>query len=230
MTVRRGKIGLYSEKTRKLQRKLSFEAFGLTFKDAMFYLYLGSDVNDLPDINDIQCKVFYEVPDRAYELLPKGIPIGVEPDMESSMDFSRFGLISPMTSEKTFRVHIDDFETLGREIVVGDVFELPFFSKDGKQALWEVTDVDLKLEYEKFIAILKATPLTDARTTANIAKNRDMDDMMSDIMIDADEQYADIVPTQDLVYKEEDIVPSEVDYRDKDQSNFLDNINTIFNG
>jgi len=230
MAARRGKIGVYSEKTRKLQRKLSFETFGLSFKDARFYLYLGSADSVVPDIDDIACKVFYEVPDRAYDPIPKDIPIGVEPDMESSMDFSRFGLISPLTSEKTFRVHIDDFETLGREAIVGDVFELPFFEKDGKKALYEITDVDLKLEYEKFIAIIKATPLTDARTTAAIDKNRGNDFMMSDIMDEADEQYSEVVPSLEPAYDPIDVVETEVDYRKQDQVSFLDDPDTIFNG
>lgn len=230
MSVRRGKIGLYSDKTRTLQRKLSFEAFGLTFKDALFFLYLGSAESVTPDIDDIQCKVFFEIPDRAYDPVPKGIPIGVEPDMEASMDFSRFGLISPLSNEKTFRVHIDDFETLGREIIVGDVFELPFFEKNGKRAQWEVVDVDLKLEYEKFIAIIKASPLSESRTVAGIDKNRDNDDLFSDIMDDADNQYSEIVPSQDLVYNPDTPTPSEVDYRKENQSDFLDDPNTTFNG
>jgi hypothetical protein len=150
--------------------------------------------------------------------------------MESSMDFSRFGLISPLTSEKTFRVHIDDFETLGREAIVGDVFELPFFEKDGKKALYEITDVDLKLEYEKFIAIIKATPLTDARTTAAIDKNRSNDFMMSDIMDEADEQYSEVVPSLDPAYDPIDVVETEVDYRKQNQASFLDDPDTIFNG
>jgi hypothetical protein len=226
--VRRGKIGVYSDKTRSFQRRLTFETFGLTFKDAFFYKYLGAV--DGVDENDISCKVFYEIPDRAYESTPIGIPIGVDPDMESSMDFSRFGLISPLTDEKTFRVHIDDFETIGRDIIIGDVFELPFFTRNDRKALWEVTDVDLKISYEKFVAVIKASPLTDARTTAKIDMNGDMGDMLSDIMDDAIVQYGDIVPSQDLVFKEEDVVRGDVDYRTTITKDFLDDPDTIFNG
>ena len=226
--ARRGKIGVYHNKTRSLQRRLSFESFGLTYKDAEFFLYLGPE-GDV-GIDNISNKVFFEVPDRAYAPVAKSIPIGVEPDVESAMDFSRFGLINPLSTEKSFRIHIDDFKTLGREVIVGDVFELPFFSKDDKRALFEVTDVDLKLEYEMFIAIVKASPLSKSRRSAGIDMNRDEELLISGIMTDADFQYNEVVPSNNGVFEPEDVVDSVVDYRDEKQRSFLDDPTATFNG
>ena len=114
-----GKIGVYGSKTRTLQRRISFEAFGLTFKTAFVYRYLGSRANAAPDIDDIQTKVFFEVPDRAYSDVPIEIPVGMEPLPETKTDFSRFGLINPLQDETRFRFHIDDFQPLTRELIVG---------------------------------------------------------------------------------------------------------------
>lgn len=224
---RRGKIGVYGPKTRRLQRRLSFEAFGLTFKDANVYMYLGSRSSVNPHINDIQTKVFYETPDRAYDVNPKAIPIGVDPLPEAKTDFSRFGLIDPLSDEQMFRMHIDDFAILGRELIIGDVFELPFFSKNNKLAFWEVTDVDLNSEYEKFIAIIHATPLSSARTTREIPIEQSNDDLMDDIMAGAEEQYSDQVPVDRDVFDE---TPEKepVDYRNPLQSSFLDDITKEF--
>jgi hypothetical protein len=121
-------IGVYGDKTRRFQRKLTRDLFGLSFKSANVYKYLGSRENPEPDIDDIQNKVFFEVPDRAYSGSPKTINIGMDPMRAEKMDFSRFGLINPIQDEQTFRVHVDDMEEcLGRWVIVGDVFEIPFF-------------------------------------------------------------------------------------------------------
>lgn len=228
MAARRGKISVYGPKTRALQRRLSFEAFGLSYKDAKVYRYLGP-VDD-EGIDNIQCKVFYEVPDRAYDTAPVDIPIGMEPLPEMKTDFSRFGLINPLSDETTFRVHIDDFDTIGRDLIVGDVFEMPFFSDKGK-ALYEVTDVDLKSSYEKFIAIIHAVPLGDSRTNASLDSvvNRD-DGAIVDIMRqEAEEQYNENVPTEELSYDRNEVqTDSEVDPRNKTQKSFLDDPDAEF--
>lgn len=222
MAARRGKISVYGKKTRKLQRRLSFEAFGLSYKDARVYKYLGP-VDD-EGIDNIQCKVFYETPDRAYQTTPVDIPIGMEPLPEMKTDFSRFGLINPLSDETMFRVHIDDFETIGRELIVGDVFEMPFFSDKGK-ALYEITDVDLKSMYEKFIAIVHAVPLGDSRSNASLDPVVDRDDgAIVDIMKqEADEEYSEIVPTNEFNFdRDEEPFEEEVDSRNKNQKSFLD--------
>lgn len=220
---RKGKIGVYGIKTRLLQRKLTYEVFGLTFKEAGVYLYLGDKNTTLPDINTFNSKVFFEVPDRLYTKFPIGIPVGMEVQQENKTDFSRFGLISPLTDETIFRFHIDDFDALGREMVVGDVFEVGFFEKGGKKAMWEVTDIDLKSEYEKYICIVSATVLESSRAMADIPFNRDNSSLMDDIMTDADAQYSEIIPAQDVNYiVDEEVIASEVDYRDEIQKGFLD--------
>lgn len=230
-----GKIGVYGSKTRKMQRRLSFEAFGLTFKIAEVYRYLGSRANDEPNINDIQNKVFYEVPDRAYDPVPVEIPIGVEPIMEGKMDFSRYGILSPLSNENMFRVHIDDFIQIGRPLIIGDVFEIDFFNNTddpfptdkNERRFWEITDVDLKTSYEKYIAIIYATPLSKNRTTREIGVDFDHSNLMDSVMDAAREDYSDVVKNPDPEYVENP--PKEtVDLRDEQHKSFLDDPNARF--
>lgn len=214
-----GKIGVYGTKTRKLQRTISFEAYGLTFKVANVYKYLGSRANVTPNINDIQSKVFFEIPDRAYDVEPIPIPVGMEPLQEMKTDFSRFGLISPLQDETRFRFHIDDFKPLAREMIIGDVFELPFYAKNG-DAFWEVTDVDLRSEAEKFIAIITATPLSASRATREIPVNRDNGDLMDIIGEGMHDALSDQVPAEGIYA--EPPAKEDVDYRNTAQASFLD--------
>lgn len=219
MVRKLGKIGVYGPKTRNLQRRLSFEAFGLTFKLANVWKYLGP--KDGSGINGIPTKVFWEVPDRLYCDNIVQIPIGMEPMNEAKADFSRFGYIDPLQNETMFRVHIDDFEPLGRELVIGDVFEIEFFVKNGKRAYWEITDVDLKQEYEKFIAIIYASPLGDSRTTVDIPVEQSNEPMIDNFMDELDQELSNQVPVEGTTFDPEP-VPEPVDYRDKKQSSFLD--------
>lgn len=227
MTVlKKGKIGVYGDKTRKLQKRLSGELFGLTFKDANVYMYLGSRANDTPYINDIQTKVFFEVPDRAYSDKPVHIMVGMEPMGETGMDFSRFGIINPIGDEQTFRVHVDEFEgCLGRPLVVGDVLEIPFFERNCDKAFWEITDVDDKPSYEKFYYTLKATVLSDSRETREIPIDAGNSSFMDEVSQGADAEYKEQVPHTGFDQPTE---PEEVDYRNKTQSSFLDDPNKTF--
>lgn len=222
-----GKIGVYGPKTRNLQRRLSFEAFGLTFKVAQVWKYLGSKNSVTPDINDIQTKVFWEVPDRVYGEEAIGIPIGMEQMPEAKADFSRFGYIDPLQNETMFRVHIDDFEPLGRELIIGDIFEMPFFKKNGKKVFWEITDVDLKQEYEKFIAIIYASPLDHNRKSVDIGVEQSNEHLIDDFMIEMDDELEQQVPLQGTTF-DPDPQPEDVDYRNKDQASFLDDPNKEF--
>ncbi len=229
----RTKIGVYGDKTRRFQRNLTYQLFQLTFKTANVYKYLGSRTNSTPSINDIQNKVFYEVPDRAYSTDTVEINIGMEPLSESAMDFSRFGMLNPMAGEQTFRVHQNDFACLGRNLIVGDVLEIPFLERDCKKAFFEITDVDDKPSYEKFYFTIQAVPLGDSRTTREIPVERSNDDLMSGIMDDTDAEVAEQVPYEGLdPTQTEDwdgTVPyEEVDYRDEKQSSFLDDSNIDF--
>lgn len=221
-----GKIGLYGTRTRSLQRRLSYEAFGLTSKHAEFYRYLGSRASDTPDISDIQNPVFFEVPDRAYDERPVAIPIGMEHFREQKMDFSRFGLINAFQDETEFRMHIDDFEALGRQVIVGDVFEIPFHSNDFGKSFWEVVDVDLRSAAEKFIAIIMCTPLGENRKTIEIPMDRGHGSIMDDIMEDLNAHVSKDVPEATVTFGE--VVPETVDYRSKNVASFLDDIDKEF--
>lgn len=215
------RIGVYGPKTRALQRSLSFEVFGLTFKVANVYRYLGDRSNTTPDIDDVHSVVFNEVPDRAYDNTPVEMPIGMERLSEGKMDFSRFGVLMPLQEENLFRVHIDDFDPLGRELITGDVFELPFYEKNGEKSYWEVTDVDLKLEAEKFIAIVYAAPLGRERKTREIPVDNSNDDVLADLMNQAATEFEEGVKSETPEY--EDIAtPEEVDYRFDEHGSFLD--------
>jgi len=221
---RLGKIGVYSSKTRGLQRKLSYEVFGLTWKTADVYLYQGDRSNASPDIDDIHTTVFNEVPDRAYSLFPINIPVGMEPLPEQKTDFSRFGIVDLMQDETMFRVHIDDFETLGRELITGDVFSMEFFSKPGETSFWEINDVDKASEYEKFIAIIHASPLGDKRTTREIPIDNSNEGILDGVIDQAESEATEQVPDTEVTFDETNnpVPEGEVDYRNKTQSSFLD--------
>ena len=222
-----GKIGVYGTKTRALQRRLSFEAFGLTFKQANVFLYQGNSEEVNPEINDIQFSSFSETVDRSYADTAISIPVGMDRFSESTMDFSRFGIIAPMGDEHKFRFHVDDFIPLGRKIIVGDIFELPFYTTDEYQSMWEVTDVDDKLEAEKFITTVTAVPMSQNRKTAEISVMGGDDNPLDDLMGNFDQQQSDEVMVKIPVYGEPEAV-EEIDNRDEQQSSFLDDPNNVF--
>lgn len=232
---RLGKIGVYGPRTRALQRKLTFEAFGLSFKSARVYKYLGSkadfrgDVIPNPDINDIQTVIFNEVPDRAYDSEYVEVPIGMERFQETQMDYSRFGILSPMTEEHTFRMHIDDYQTIGRTLIVGDVFSVPFYKKENSfhplwtdsTQMWEVTDVNQKQEIEEYTITFSATPLSASRATNDLPVDGTNNDALNEIMGQFDDQVSDDVKTLGVGY-DEPTQEDPIDYRYDTQENFLD--------
>lgn len=215
-----GRIGMYGHCTRRLQRKLSYEAFGLTSKRAEFYKYLGSRDSATPSISDIQNPVFFEVPDRAYDTDPIPVPIGMEQFREAKMDFSRFGLINAFQDETEFRMHIDDFAPIGRDVIIGDVFEIPFHSDKNGKSFWEVVDVDLRSAAEKFIAIIMCVPLGENRKTIEIPTDRGNGSIMDDILADLNSYVSVDVPNATVGWDEP--VESEVDYRSNVETSFLD--------
>lgn len=229
--LRKGKIGVYGPKTRALQRKLSGEIFGLTFKTANVYLYLGSRKSFDPKTSDIQSTILFETADRAYQANPIEISIGMDAPMEAAMDFSRFGIINPISDEWTFRVHMDEFECLGRWIEVGDVFEIPFYERDCKKAFWEVTDVDDKVSYEKFYVVIKASIVNDSRTTREIPLERTNSEFLDEVMLDMDEEFEADVDREGLDNNDPLEIPPDdpVDYRNQKQASFLDDPEKIFN-
>lgn len=225
--ARRGRIGVYGKKTRSLQSRLTAEVFALSFKDANIYMYLGSRDSVEPHINDIQNQILFENPDRAYSTEPINIAIGMEPLGEAGMDFSMYGIINPMGDEQTFRVHPSEFECLGRELIIGDVMEIPFFEKDCKKAYWEITDVDDKPSYEKFYYVIKAKVMDFSRKTREIPTNRTNEDIMGALVDDMDIAFNEQISDIGL---EPEPSNEPVDYRDKQQASFLDDPNQIFNG
>jgi hypothetical protein len=222
-----GKIGVYGNKTRALQRRLSFEAFGLTFKVAKVFMYLGSRTSVVPDIDDIQSTAFSETPDRAYSSYGIEIPVGMDRFQSGGMDFSRFGVINAMSDEHTFRFHIDDFDPIGRNLIIGDVFELPFYSTVDAGSFWEITDVDLKLVTEKYMVTVTAVPLSKNRKTREIIVDGDDLDPFTQIMQRSDEQAEEMVP--DMIPSfEPSQVPVPFDNRNDLHTSFLDDPDKTF--
>lgn len=219
---RLGRIGVYGAKTRAMQRRITYEAFGLSCKVANVYRYLGSRMNDEPSINDVQNVVFFETPDRAYDSEYVTIPIGMDALPEDKIDYGRFGLVNMFGNETRFRVHVDDFEPLGREMIIGDAFHLPFYDKNGEKSMWEVVDVDLNSEAEKFIAILHCTPMAEHRGTTELPIDRSSDEFMSEILADMDDYNAMVTPSKDVIFDGVIPLPEPVDFRDELHSSFLD--------
>lgn len=222
----KNRIGVYGDKTRQLQKRMSYDAFQMTFKQANIYRYLGSRTSINPSIQDIQNLTFFEVPDRAYDSEYVTINIGMEPLQEGKMDFSQYGIINPLSDEIRVRVHVDDFFCLGRDIIEGDVMEIPFLMKDCDRALFEVTDVDKDPSYEKFYVTVSLKTLDDSRKTREVEKDRSNNDIFSDVMDEADAQYQEEVPYKGLdgsnVDSEWTQPTEETDYRRENQKSFLD--------
>jgi len=213
--------GMYGEKTRKLQRSLSQQIFQLAFKKANVYRYLGSSASFDPSIDDIQVTVFNEVPDRKYASDPVPINIGMEPAQESLIDFSRFGIISPMSNEITIRIHIDEFEKcMGRWLIVGDILEIPFFTRECDKAFFEVTDVDDKPSYERFYVTARIRPAGDTRETREIPLERSNFDFNEIKQSEQDQQAKEMVPYEGI--GEEVNEWEKVDSRRSKQASFLD--------
>ena len=232
MRYKQPKIGMYSERTREMQKKLSFERITLTWKTAWVWKYVGNIHEDNPDYRDIQNIVFLETQDRAYEKHPVEIPIHYEPLPEEAMDLSQFGVISPMSNQLTFRVHVGSFEddALGRYLIEGDVLEVPFLEQDGANAYFEVNDVDKKSEFEKFYVIVRADVMKDKRETAGIPDKNSTD--YSEIMDDLDQRQKDQVDESGLdtsEYSNADApAQEEYDPRNKNQKSFLDDPDAEF--
>lgn len=180
--VKRARIGVYGNRTRSLQKRLSYEAVSLTWKIANVFMYLGSRDNVSPDVTDIQTTTFMEVPDRAYNSHSVAVNIYFEPAPEQVTDYSQFGIIDPIGTDQIIKMHVNSYDSLGRPPIVGDVVEVPFFKQDSHDALWEVTDVDRSQEFEKFYSVVKMRVLEDSRKTREIDMQGSIGDTLDDIM------------------------------------------------
>lgn len=225
---RMGRIGVYGKKTRRMQKRLTRETFGLTFKEAKVWLFRGSRYdNEENDIFNLGNPVFQEFPDRKYELDPKCIPIGMEPMQEMKMDFSRFGVIDPMGNEIPFRIFQDDMNCLERPLIVGDVLEVPFFETEDRKALWEITDVDYKVAYEKFIVIVYAEPADDSRKTRELPISNPTGVIIDEFDMQREMSAEENIPNTG--YAPDGEVPQgDVDYRHDREKSFLDDPNKKF--
>lgn len=231
-TLKNSKIGVYGPKDRLLQRTISFERIGLTWKVCNFYKYLGSRTNATPDISDISDPIFLEVADRAYDQTPVTINCWYDALPESQMDLTKFGIISPLPGTQTFKFHIDSFteEGLGRYPVNGDIFEVPFLEQNGKKTFFEITDVDKKSEFEKFYIVVTTVPIKYSQETIEIpdkdSYNSDIKDILqSDITDEQENEFVDSGLDQENLI---DVQQKErTDYRPTNdlQDDFLDNPN-----
>lgn len=169
-TFKTAKVGVYGPKTRLLQARLSYERTAHTMKAFLIHKYEGARTNASPTLDDVQDSVLMEVRDRAYNPIPVQINGWYEEIQEQTMDLTQYGIVSPLSQTYRFRFHSWSFrpDGLGRHLVVGDVIEVPFLEIDGKKALFEVNDVDRKLEPEKFVVTAVTTPMRARQETAEI--------------------------------------------------------------
>lgn len=222
---------MYGANDRALQKALSYERVGLSWKTCNIYKYLGARTEGNPSIGDIQDPVLMEVRDRAYEVTPVSINVWYEPLPEKSFDFSKFGIIDPIGNEQLFKFHVNSFENdaLGRYIITGDVIQVPFLTQDGNLSYWEVTDVDRKSEFENFYVVVTAVPLSVRQETAEISNIPNTESVMDTIKSDNDVEGSAEVTQEGLdvgnleLDELDDPNPPAYDPRDDDKGDFLDN-------
>lgn len=226
--VKIAKIGVYGEKTRALQQRMSYERVAQTWKIANVFRYLGSRDNPDPNIKDVQVTTFMEVPDRAYDKESVPINIYFEPIPEQVVDYTQFGVIDPIGVDQIIRVHINSYEDLGRPIMTGDVIDVPFFKQKTHDAMWEVVDVDRGQEFEKFYSVVKLKELTDSRSTREIEKTGSIGPTLADIVghheEHADDQvgYNGVDDTNIDNGDDNQDMADDFDGRQKNQKSFLD--------
>jgi len=226
MALKNPKIGVYGDKMRSLQRRLSFEHVSLSWRIAKVWMYLGSRTNNNPNINDIGNPIFSETPDRAYDSTPVEINIDWEQLPEQIADLSSFGIHDPSAGQQTFKVHTKSYDDLGRSVIEGDILELPFLEQDGEKTYFEVTDYNKNQEFEHFYGIATGRPMTADRTTQEIPDKNDNADIFNQISTDlqnsaeADVTYEGLDTTDATV---DDSEPNEeYDPRNDQQGSLLD--------
>lgn len=199
--IKRPRIGVYGDKTRALQKRLSYERVSLTWKTVNVYKYLGVKGSANLDPKEIEDKIFFETRNRDYDPEPAELNAHFEPMQEEQTDLSRFGIISPLSENLRIYMHTGSFESLGlnRYIRNGDIIEIPFWEQriDGKviKSFWEVVEIDRKKEFETFTVVVTVEPVRDRQET------QDLDGLISnsDVM---DEIYTDVVDEMDTFIDE----------------------------
>jgi hypothetical protein len=211
------KIGVYQSKDRALQKKIAYEKTSLSWHPINVYKYLGVRTNATPAITDIQDPILMENRDRAYSSTPVMVNAHMDFLPETPFDLSRFGIMNPLGETMIFRVHVNSFEAdaLGRDMVAGDVIEVPFWQQDTTKSLWEVTDVDKKPAFENFYHIVTTVPLKDSQEfveVPNVPTNAALMDALS-VSIEADQ---DAVFAQGGLALEPDVYTDETTRTDYD--------------
>ena len=194
---KRPNIGVYGDKTRTLQARLSYERVSLTWKTVNIYKYLGQDGIDNPSINDIEDHIFFETRNRAYDPEPIELNAHFEPMVEEQTDLSRFGIINPLADNLRVYMHTWSFGLLGlnRYPVSGDVIEVPFWKQNGIGSYWEVIEVDSKPQFETFAVVLTVEPVKDRQELEDITGIVGNSEIMSEI-------YSDTVDAMDTFVDE----------------------------
>jgi len=210
-----GKIGVYGDKDRAMQRKLSFERTSLTHHPIIVYRYLGdATLGAGSSITDIQDNIWMENRDRRYD--SNGVQINAEVVQrdEQPYDLSAFGIISPLGDSQLFRIHINSFEAdgLSRYIIVGDVIRVPFFKdRNGNDLHFEVTDVDESPAFESFYVTITASKVKDSQEMEeidSIASNSDaLDDLQAALNADYDATFLESgLTSEPSLYADRDYV------------------------
>jgi len=189
------KIGLYQNKDRALQKRMSYEHVSLSWKSANVYRYLGDYTKGAgSSITDIQDNLFLENTDRRYDSNPVEINIHMDEMNESGFDLSKFGIIPILGDTQLFRIHVNSFDDIGmgRYVMVGDVFEIPFLQENGNagnKTFFEVTDVDRKMEFEKFYVVVTTVPIKDSQEFKDIDGIPSNSDALDGIQSMLDDAY-----------------------------------------
>lgn len=205
------RIGVYSDKDRAFQSRVSFEKTSLTWHPVNVFKYLGVKTNEVPDVTDIQDPILLENVDRKYDTTPVKLNAWMEYLPESQFDLSKFGIINPLGNTMQFRFHTESFkdEGLGRYIRVADIIEVPFWEQDGTKSYWEVTDVDRKPEFENFIIIVTAEPMKDSTQTLDIPDKNTNEDLLDALAVSIEADQDEVFSQGGL-----DAEPSLYVYRD----------------
>lgn len=198
MFIKRPNIGVYEDKTRDLQARLSYERTSLTWKTVNVYKYLGVYGSTTLDRSEIEDKILFETRNRDYDPEPVELNAHFRPLEEEQVGLERFGIINPIADNIRIYFHSYSFGALGlnRYIKPGDVIEIPFWEQridnNTIKSFWEVIDVDRKREYEEFVVIAVCEPIKDRQET------QDIDDMFSNSEV-MDQVYDDMTDEMDSI-------------------------------
>lgn len=186
MPLKSPKFGVYHNKDRSLQEKISFEHVTKSWRVAAYWKYKCPVESG--NIDDISNVVFMENPDRIYESTPILLNIDYASSDESVANLNQFNIINPFENQKTMRIHTYTVsDDIGRNPVIGDVIQIylynndlktwieditaapPTFLRENEKEAWlEITDVDYSQEVENFYLVLTTQRLEHSRKAKDI--------------------------------------------------------------